>query len=268
MRQETLRLTRVVPSPEKQISFPLKARPPKFSYKYQHHVLATIQQLLEKSCFNFTETWLPSVLVENAWTCADAVELTKWLDIMPKHLVNLPNDCMDESGRKVLTKIRPWLAHLRHSAVHRLHLDLDKVLEKVYAALTLAKLLRDDSCISQLQTLHVRLEVIIRQTIYDTENMQQKVNHAYQAIQRHRQALDRQEQQLRASAVEKISRISEAADLALLNCASDLRIAKGPENESEQAAQCTDQSALSGWSIGFDEEDIESDEEQLKAELG
>lgn len=268
MRQETLRLTHAVTNLKERISFPHNARPPKFSYKYQHHVLATIQQILEESCFNFTQAWLPAVLVESAWTCAAAVELTKWLEIMQKHLKTLPEDCIDESGRAMFKEIRPRLAHLRHSAVHRLHLAPDKVLEEVHAALMLAKTLRDGSCTSKLQALHTRLEETIGQTKHDTEAMQQEVNHAYLAIQRQRKALDRQEQQLRAYAAEQISRISEAADLSLLDCAYVLRDVRGPERGSEQSIQCNKHSVVSDCSVCVDEDDIESDEDQLKADLG
>jgi len=257
----------IVTSLKEQISFPLKAGPPRFSYEYQHHVLAITQQILEETCFNFTQTWLPAVLVESAWTCAAAIELTKWLKVMLKHLDTVPEDCIDIPGRDIFRTISPRLAHLRHSAVHRLPLEPDRVLEIVDAALTLAKILRDESCTSKLQALHTRLDEIISQTKRDTEAIQEEVNQQYTAIQKQRKALNRQEQELRKSAAEKISGISEAADLSLLECAYILRNVKKEEGHSRQDVRFDKQSAVSDPAFYVGEEDIESDEDQLKADL-
>lgn len=252
---------------KEQISFPLKASPPRFSYEHQHRILAMIQQLLEESCFNFTQTWLASVLTECGWTCAAAVELTKWLKFMLKRLATVPEDCIDASGRDMFRTIGPRLAHLRHSAVHRLTLDPDKVLEMVDAALTLAKILRDKNCTSKLQTLHTRLADIISQTKCDTETVQQEVNQEHSSIQRQIMALNRQEQELRKSAAEKISGISKAADSSLLECVYILRSVKGEEIDNVRDIQSEQRVSVLDPAFYVGEEDIESDEDQLRADL-
>jgi hypothetical protein len=186
---------------------------------------------------------------------------------MLKHLDTLPEYCIDRSGRDMFRTIRPQLAHLRHSAVHRLSLEPGKVLEMVDAALTLAKILRDASCTSKLQALHTRLDGIIIKTRRDTEAIQQEVNQAYAAIEKQRKALNRQEQELRKSAAEKISRISEAADTCLLECASILRSVKEEDRDSTRDSQSEQQNAVSDPAFYVTEDDIESDEDQLKADL-
>lgn len=187
---------------------------------------------------------------------------------MEKHLDTLPEACIDESGRATFKEIRPRLAHLRHSAVHRLHLAPDRVLEKVHAALMLAKILGDGSSTSKLQAVHVRLGNSIGRTKRDTEAMQQEVNHAYVAIQRQREALDQQERELRASAVKQLSGIADAADQSLLGCMYDLLDVRGPEGGSEQGNHCKQDTDNSDCSVHVNEDDIESDEDQLQADLG
>jgi hypothetical protein len=227
-----------------------------------------IQQMLEESCFNFTQTWLPAVLAESAWTCTAGVELTRWLNIMLKQLDTLPEDCIDIPGRDIFRTIKPRLAQLRHSAVHRLPLEPGRVLEMVDAALTLAKILRDESYSFKLQALHTHLNEIISQTKRDTEAIHQEVNWAYSAIQQQRKALDRQEQELRKSAAEKISGISKSADSSLLECSYILRNMKKEEEDSRRGGQSDKQSAVSDPMFCVGEEDIESDEDQLKVDLG
>jgi hypothetical protein len=211
---------------------------------------------------------LPSVLEERGWSCAAAVELTKWLQIMGKRLDCLPEDCIDEAGRAILKKIWPRLAKLRHSVAHRLHLESDEILELFRAALMLTEVLHDGSNACKLQTVHDRLEDNIKKTKRDTEAMQQEVHHAFLAIQRHREALDRREQQLRASTAEQLFRISDAADQSLLGCIDGLLGIQKPESGSEKGIQCNRHTGSSSCGAYVNEDDIESDEDQLRASLG
>lgn len=262
-----LRLMHIGTSSKEQISFPLKASPPRFSYEHQHRILAMTQQLLEESCFNFTQAWLASMLTECGWTCAAAVELTKWLKVMLKRLATVPEECIDASGRAIFRTIEPRLAHLRHSAVHRLTLDPNRVLEMVDAASTLAKILRDKDCTSKLQALHTRLAGIISQTKCDTETVQQEVNREFSSIQTQIMALNLQEQELRKYAAEKISGLSKAADSSLLECVYLLRGVKEEEIDNMRDVQSEQQDYVLDPAFYVGQEDIESDEDQLKADL-
>ncbi|KAH6613019.1 hypothetical protein C7974DRAFT_75015 [Boeremia exigua] len=110
-------------------SFQLDTKSFKFSYTTQHQVLGTIQQMLEMSCYNFTLAWFPAVLKDRSWTCAAALDLTKWLRIMSEQMDTLPEACIDGEERATFKEIQPRLALLRHSAVHRLHLEHHVLLE-------------------------------------------------------------------------------------------------------------------------------------------
>ena len=271
MRREILRLTNTaftVTDETKRILFSPNITLPQVSYNTQHQVLATVQQILEASCFKFTQEWLPSALLESAWSCAAAVELTKWLQVMEKHVDTLPEACIDDAGRAMFKEIRPCLAHLRHSAVHRLRLGLDEVLEKVHAALKLTRLLRDDSSASKLQEAYTRLKANIDKTKHDSESTRREVNHAILELQRQREALCRKEQQLRAFVMQKLSSISEAADQSLVDCTDSLLDIERPKSGSEQGTQRKMHTDDPDCSVQVDDDDIESDEDQLRADLG
>jgi hypothetical protein len=252
------------------VRFPLNTHPPEFSFDSQHRVLVTIQKILEESCFNFTKTWLPTVLENRDWSCVAAVELTKWLQIMTKRVKDLPEDCMDKAGRATLSKIGPRLAQLRHTAVHRLHPSSDELAEQIRAALQLGEVLRDDSCTSKLNVVRSRLEASISKTKRDTEAMKQEMNRAFLVIEKRREALDREVQQLRSATVQQLSLIPKAADQALLDCVDELLEIRKPERPAESRNETCrdDNTGCFSRSVYVDEDDIESDEDQLQADLG
>lgn len=234
----------------------LNAKPLKFSYKAQHRVLETTQRILETSCYDFTLAWFPSVLGHRAWSCAAALELTKWLYIMNDRIDTLPEACIDEASRAAFKEIRPRLALLRHSVVHRLHLEHGAFLEQIHAALVLTGILRDNSSKSKLQAVYTRLEGIIVKTKHNAEAMQQGVSHELLAMQKQRDELDRKEQQLRASATKQFDVILKEADQSLLGCI-DYLLETGRKTGGQPDSS----------DLYVEESDIESDEDKLQADL-
>lgn len=217
--------------------------------------------MLETSCYNFTCEWFPTILDNRAWTCAAALELTTWLRIMGDRVDSLPEACMDKAGRATFKKIRPQLALLRHSAVHRLHLEHSAFLGQIHAALMLTEILRDGSSMAKLQVVYACLEGIVMKTKHDAGSLRQKVNDELLAMQKQREDLGRREQQLRVSAAKQISKISEEADRSLLGCIIDKLEASKLERGSGDDVQRNSDDLYVG------ESDIESDEDQLRAEL-
>lgn len=181
---------------------------------------------------------------------------------MNERVDTLPETCIDEVGRATFKKIRPRLALLRHSAVHRLHLEHSALIEQVHAALVLTDILRDRGSKAKLQTVCTCLEGIVTEKNQDAEALHRAVNDELLAIEKQREGLDRREQQLRASAATQISRISAEADQSLLGCIVDQLVTSrlGSGGEKDMQRNSTD--------IYVDENDIESDEDQLQADLG
>lgn len=187
---------------------------------------------------------------------------------MRKDLDSLPGECIDEAGRTTFRQISRRLAQLRHSAVHRLHLGSDEVLEQIRSAHMLTEILHDDDSASKLQAVYGCLRDNILKTKHNTKAMQQEVNHAFLAIQRQREALDRQERQLRESAGKQLSRIADAADQSLSCCMDNLTDLGRLEGGSKKDIHWNKHTGSSASGNCVYEDDIESDEEQLRAELG
>jgi hypothetical protein len=100
-------------------------------YKSQHIILNTAQRILEESCFEFAEKWLPSVLSSHGWDCPEAVELTEWTWMLPKRAAELPPHALKLKGTMLKESLLAT-NKLRHTAVHRLQTIRSAQLEDLH----------------------------------------------------------------------------------------------------------------------------------------
>jgi hypothetical protein len=154
--------------------FRVTLRPSVFPYDVQDQILSSSQQILEEACLRFMKRWLPSVLKKYSWTCAAAVELTKWVRVIKKHLDILPNGCMNTEQQKCLKETLPYITRLRHTTVHRLHLTSVQLLKQVHSAYMLAEALQDNEGRNRLETIHLRVDAWVKNMDHDMEVMKQE----------------------------------------------------------------------------------------------
>ncbi|CAG8274082.1 unnamed protein product [Penicillium salamii] len=86
-----------------------------FRYRDQHVILTTLQSLLEEACFDFARNSFPQILEQHGWDSFEAIELTEWLNILPKY--NLQRS---QNLTKPFDHVTGLLRELRNSAVHRI----------------------------------------------------------------------------------------------------------------------------------------------------
>ena len=235
-----------------------------FPFEAQHRVLLRVQQLLEEACFRFMERWLPSMLVQHEWTCAAAIELTKSLTIIKTNLDILPADCMDAPTQTLFIEVAPHVAQLRHAAVHRLHLKHDEFLGRIDCAHKLAGILRDLERMSVLQALYTRVHALTKKLEYETKIVKQKADCILSQLSQQRAGIAQKEKQLRDTVARKGSELAAAAGRAILESIeafSPTSDSKGT-NRRGKAHKSIEPGAC------IDEDDIESDEDRLRAELG
>ena len=243
-------------------------QPPQFPYETQHHILSRTQQLLEESCFNFVKQWLPSVLEEHGWNCAAAGELTEWLNIIKRHARDLPDGCISIEGQTSLKNIAPAVARLRHTAVHRLRLTSEEFLSQIRSARMLTVVLQDVRSTSMLQDLYISVETQAKEMEHNIVVVQQEVDTALVQIQRQREALTQREQQLLSYAAQRNIDIPVATGLALLESVNMLLTPSELNAVVEkQSTGGRDKIATHAYGVIVEEDDIESDEDRLQAEL-
>ncbi|EMD86638.1 hypothetical protein COCC4DRAFT_143796 [Bipolaris maydis ATCC 48331] len=234
-------------------------RPSAFPYNVQHYILSLSQQILEEACFRFVKRWLPSLLEKCGWVCAAAVELTKWVRVIKKHLDILPSGCMNTEQQKRFKETLPCINRLRHTAVHRLHLTSVQLLKQVHSAHILAEVLQDSECRNKLQTIHFRMDMCVKNMDHDMEAMEQE------AERRARQL----EQMLRTTFAQQQKKLSSAAGQGLIDSITTEFGLPRPNAAAEIKATFTwdEHTGNTGGTILIDEDDIESDENRLQTEL-
>ncbi|KAH9882691.1 hypothetical protein J1614_000056 [Plenodomus biglobosus] len=244
------------------------SQPPRFPYETQHRVLSITQQLLEDSCFNFVKKWLPSVLEKYGWKCAAAGELTEWLYILKEHVRDLPDGSISREGWASLKNIAPVVARLRHTVVHRLHLDRDTFFRQIRSALILVEVLQDVRSMSILRTLYESVETHAKKMDCSTEAVQQEVDTTLLQVQREREGLAQRERELLSHAAQRNIDIPIATGLQLLDSINALLAPCNPNIVVEkQSIGGLDNNALHTYGVIVEDDDIESDEERLQAEL-
>jgi hypothetical protein len=235
-----------------------------FPFEAQHRVLLRVQQLLEEACFRFMEMWLPSMLAQHEWTCAAAIELTKSLTVIKTNLDILPADCMDAPTQTLFIEIAPHVAQLRHAAVHRLHLKHDEFLQRINCAHKLAGILHDLERTNTLQALCTQADALTKKLEYETRIVKQKADCILSELSQQRAGIAQKEQQLRDTVAHKRSELAAAAGRAILEPIEALSFtsdSKGANRRGESHDTIEPDACL-------DEDDIESDEDRLRAELG
>jgi len=209
------------------------------------------------------------VLEKLGWNCAAAGELTEWLDIIKRHAQDLPNSCIKIEGQASLNNIAPAVARLRHTAVHRLHLTSEEFLGQIRSAHMLTEVLQDVRSTSTLQALYGRVDAQAKKMEHNVSAMQQEVEATLVQIQRQREELAQREQRILAYAAQQNINIPAATGLVLLGSINAIRTPNKPNIVVEmQSTGGSDENAVHTHGVIVEDDDIESDEDRLQAELG
>ncbi|RAH82814.1 hypothetical protein BO86DRAFT_408973 [Aspergillus japonicus CBS 114.51] len=170
-------------------------------YHAQHHILTTVQQVLEECIFDFCQRYLPDELTIRGWDCAQAVELSKWTRLLGRWASRLPDGTLRPTDLELETMLAT-VVKIRHTAVHRLPTTAQGVCDLVAVAGKLATTLGDALLSAQLGDLHRDLQEKI--TILESDKSLLEANLACQLdyIQAERDRLDREEKAIRAKTIQ------------------------------------------------------------------
>ncbi|RAH64235.1 uncharacterized protein BO66DRAFT_396367 [Aspergillus aculeatinus CBS 121060] len=169
-------------------------------YHAQHHILTTVQKVLEECIFAFCHKWLPDELARRGWDCAAAVELSKWTRLLGPWASQLPDGTLRPSDLALETMLAR-VVKIRHTAVHRLPTTAQGVCDLVAVAVKLAAALGDALRTAQLDDLHRDLQE--KTTILESNKSLLEANLACEldSIRAERERLDRREEALRAKTI-------------------------------------------------------------------
>ncbi|KAK7756894.1 hypothetical protein SLS62_000910 [Diatrype stigma] len=181
-------------------------------YKAQHLILNEAQRLLEESCFEFFQKWLPSVLEENGWECASSIELTRSTQLIAQHAAMIPEEAFVNlpaaaaaaaaagpggSGKPApLAKILSATNGLRHSAVHRLPNTARGVRDLCRSGWALAGRLGDGARAARLDAVCRELDHKVEAMRLNKNALEGAAAAGLEDIRRRREELDRRERDI------------------------------------------------------------------------
>jgi len=164
-------------------------------YKIQYLILIIAQRQLEECCFDFAAKWLPSLLEEHKWDCAEAVELTKWTRALAKRCDKVAPSAIDNGSEAPLKEVFFSTNVLRHTAVHRLPTTARGIYKMIQSASRLVQTLGDYSRAIELENLHLEIGSRIRDIELNKNFLENRLDEQLQAISEQRAELDRRERE-------------------------------------------------------------------------
>ena len=233
--------------------------PSYLSYQVQHSLLNTVQGLLEDCCYEWAAKWIPNVLEERNWTCAEAVELGRWSQVIPQRFGKLSIDATRLDSREALAQVLQATHSLRHAAVHRLPTSGKGIEKMLNNALALVKALNDTGRIFKMEDVLKQLQARMRDMELHKNQLENELDEELRSIQEQRAALDLREKEAKINMVRQdrknTSDISYLFGKSLGNLRSDDpattfgMFPEDPEKESV-AGSPKDISGLDGTEVG------------------
>ena len=201
--------------------------PSYLTYKVQHKLLNAVQRLLEESCYDWAAKWLPALLTERKWDCAEAVELGNWAEILPQRFQNISNGAtsLDSGGalKCALVATHP----LRHAAVHRLPTSAKSIQKMLDNALYLIKALYDAPSALKLEAVRTDFLAKVQDMELRKNRLENELDDELREIQRQRAALDKREADAKSNMIKQDA--ENTKDISL-RFESSLHSLTGPDN--------------------------------------
>ena len=169
-----------------------------FPFRVQHVILTRSQKLLEECCYDFTQQWMPSLLADKKWECAEAIELNKWAYTISKRHGKFPDGAFKKSSTNLAESLLA-VNKLRHSSVHRLHTSAKGIIQMLDAAVKFAETLSDVARATQLEELSKEVKSKVKSQELNKNYLETKIKNELEEIDRQRRELAKREQQAIAS---------------------------------------------------------------------
>lgn len=160
-----------------------------------------MQKLLEECCYDFTRRWIPGLLTKREWDCAEAVEITRWSEVLPSKFFDLDTDATSLESRSKLFEALKAISPLRNAAVHRQRTSGRGIEQMLDNALYLVQVLQDGSRTSKMEAISENFRARRKDMEIHKINLENQLDQQLQDIQEQRAALDRKAQEAKENMV-------------------------------------------------------------------
>lgn len=128
----------------------------------QYQLLQELQSLLEKACFQFSETNLEDVLQKRQWECPEAIELNVWAGVLKTKAGIFASEDWERLG-KPWTELLSSIVQIRHTCVHRLRVTAARIKQFLTDAVSFTMLLKSGESQNAVRRLRQEYEAIVEE---------------------------------------------------------------------------------------------------------
>jgi hypothetical protein len=164
-------------------------RPTYLPHFIQHRLLAKVQSLLEKACYDFAEMHFQDYMVEKRWDCVGDIELNVFTVLLVKHVSLLDPDKVAALPSPV-KEIILFAANIRHKAVHREPVIAGELFEMLNTAEMLSSLLPNQDVFDMIKSLHEQTRQVVEAIDSEKMVLENTLKFTLRDIDRRRQELD------------------------------------------------------------------------------
>lgn len=183
------------------------------SYTAQHRALSYTQTLLEQACFEFLERAFPSILENNGWDCAAALELDRVAKALRGNEKETRTELKLES--KPMGGLLDAVTEIRNVAVHRDRMSAKQLVRILQTAVDLLTALDDTKRLEQMRKLSHRVRTLLLKLDADVARIQSGLNTKEGEISDRIRALRKGKQMLRLKTAKSLNNRQRSAGAQL-----------------------------------------------------
>ena len=157
-------------------NLPWRLHPVHLPFRTQHRILTFVQSTLEECCRDFGQTWAPHLMKARKWDDPESIELTEWIKRMSKCTKDLPPSATRPIAGKSLNQVLSDTSILRHTAVHRVPTNVERIMGMLHAAHDFALALKDTARAPLIKRIEEQLAASINILFQGSGLLQQKVS--------------------------------------------------------------------------------------------
>jgi hypothetical protein len=130
--------------------------------------MVDLQKYLERACYTYAREHMPDVLQEQCWDCAEAAQLSDWMEQFLDRRIFF----VTETSNEELKKLFQSGIKIRNAAVCRYNMESDEIMELLVDAERLLGVLQVDQYQHLVRNLRLKVEKAANELIREKSQLQ------------------------------------------------------------------------------------------------
>lgn len=192
----------------------------------QHGILKTLQSTLETSCFKFSRSHCPALLIRRKWTCPHAGELNAWTKELKRSfdLGELPAGIIPADAAAGLAATLKELDDLRHTAVHRVPINGARLVEFIKSSIAAVRMLGDEESADEITAIMAIVSRCFDESMKSKIEVDLELNVDLEQLEVEKKKLEQREGQIRQRAAKKVKDAGEEMERSMVRGLEALKL--------------------------------------------